>query len=72
MTNANSKRTPSRRARRHGYRGYGSEAGRGSEWFGGAIHWGRGFHGVAIPATGRTTLLAPILFDRDLRPKNGD
>jgi hypothetical protein len=39
----------SRRYQKHGYRGYGSGFGRGSEGYGGAIHWGRGFAGVGTP-----------------------
>jgi hypothetical protein len=35
------------RARKHGYRGYGSAS--GTEAFGGAIHWGTGFGGVGAP-----------------------
>ncbi|HTO74959.1 MAG TPA: BON domain-containing protein [Thermoanaerobaculia bacterium] len=37
----------SRRYLKHGYGGYGSALGRGSE--GGSIHWGRGFAGVGAP-----------------------
>jgi hypothetical protein len=36
--------------RRHGYRGYGSPLARKGEGYGGAVHWGRGFAGVSIPA----------------------
>ena len=39
----------SRRYRKHGYRGYGSPLSRGSESYGGAVHWGRGFAGVGAP-----------------------
>ena len=39
----------SRRSRKHGYRGYGSGFDRGTEGYGGAIHWGRGFAGVGTP-----------------------
>ncbi len=35
--------------RRHGYRGYGSGFGRGTDSYGGAVHWGRGFGGVSFP-----------------------
>ena len=65
------RRAPRRRTRKHGYRGYGSEASR-ADSFGGTIHWGRGFHGVEIPGTGRTSLPAPILFERDAREKPKD
>ena len=64
-SSANSNPSTRRRTRRHGYRGYGSEAGRGAETFGGAIHWGRGFHGVEIPTIGKATLPSPILFGRE-------
>jgi hypothetical protein len=36
------------RRRKHGYRGYGSGFGRGSEGYGGGVHWGQGFGGVGV------------------------
>lgn len=35
--------------RRHGYRGYGSGYGRGTDSYGGRVHWGSGFGGVGVP-----------------------
>jgi hypothetical protein len=35
--------------RRHGYRGYGSGYDRGTEGYGGTVHWGRGFGGLGSP-----------------------
>lgn len=40
--------SPARKARRHGYRGYGSPLGQKGESYGGAVHWGRGFAGVGM------------------------
>jgi hypothetical protein len=34
--------------RTYGYRGYGSGFGRGTDSYGGAVHWGRGFGGVGV------------------------
>ncbi len=34
--------------RTYGYRGYGSGLGHGTDSYGGAIHWGRGFGGVGV------------------------
>lgn len=34
--------------RTYGYRGYGSGFGHGTDSYGGAIHWGRGFGGVGV------------------------
>jgi hypothetical protein len=57
------KSTGKPKARRHGYRGYGSAA---SKAAGGKVHWGKGFTGVEIPDTGSETLLEPGLFtDRE-------
>ena len=43
--------------RTYGYRGYGSGFGRGTDSYGGAIHWGRGFGGVGVMGgSGRETL----------------
>ena len=36
----------SKRRRTHGYRGYGSGYARGTDGYGGGVHWGRGFAGV--------------------------
>jgi hypothetical protein len=35
-----------KRRRTHGYRGYGSGFARGTDQYGGGVHWGRGFAGV--------------------------
>lgn len=51
----------SRRYSKHGYRGYGSAFGRGSEGYGGTVHWGRGFAGVG----------APGLYSADAMPRFG-
>ena len=48
------------KARRHGYRGYGSGVSKATP--GGNIHWGKGFTGMEIPDTGRENLLKPGLF----------
>ena len=46
--------TSSRKSPRHvhhrtyGYRGYGSGFGRGTDSYGGAVHWGSGFGGVGV------------------------
>jgi hypothetical protein len=45
----NPERSSSEKRRRHGYRGYGSPIGRRGAAYGGAVHWGRGFTGVAFP-----------------------
>lgn len=37
-----------RHHRTYGYRGYGSGLGHGTDSYGGAIHWGRGFGGVGV------------------------
>ena len=53
-------KTPARSRRRHrrlGYRGYGSDSGRGSESYGGTIHWGRGFAGVGALGPSRPAAL---------------
>lgn len=34
--------------RTYGYRGYGSGFGRGTDFYGGPIHWGSGFGGVGV------------------------
>ena len=54
------KRGTKPKARRHGYRGYGSAAAKASK--GGTVHWGKGFTGVEIPDTGSESLLEPGLF----------
>jgi hypothetical protein len=56
--------------RKHGYRGYGSGAGRNSESFGGKIHWGRGFTGVQFPAEGGESLLESGLLTTELKEKS--
>jgi hypothetical protein len=51
--------------RRHGYRGYGSGVSRGTDGYGGAVHWGRGFGGVgSAGVSGKTGLLKPELVSR--------
>jgi hypothetical protein len=47
----NPERNSSDKRRRHGYRGYGSPIGRKGASYGGAVHWGRGFTGIAFPAS---------------------
>ena len=48
--------------RRRGYRGYGSGVSRGTEGYGGAVHWGRGFGGVgSVGISGKSGLLRPDL-----------
>ena len=50
---------PKTKSRRHGYRGYGSPLKKGSDQYGGAVHWGRGFSGVGFPGED-SSLLPPI------------
>ncbi len=59
---------PRARTRRHGYRGYGSAFAKGAS-YGGAVHWGRGFAGVEVPAGPSVTLSGPRLFSDERRSK---
>ena len=61
------KRAAKPKARRHGYRGYGSGVSKATA--GGAVHWGKGFTGVEIPDTGSPNLLEPGLFTEGLKEK---
>ena len=52
--------------RTHGYRGYGSGFGPGTNSYGGAVHWGRGFGGVGvIGGYGGQTLPRAGFFDAE-------
>jgi hypothetical protein len=55
--------------RKHGYRGYGSGAGRNADSFGGKIHWGRGFTGLEFPDGGGETLLESGLLTPELKER---
>ncbi|HEY7112040.1 MAG TPA: hypothetical protein VIA45_03825 [Thermoanaerobaculia bacterium] len=62
------KRGTKPKARRHGYRGYGSGVSKATP--GGTIHWGKGFTGMEIPDTGSASLLEPGLFtDKEKAPR---
>jgi hypothetical protein len=55
------------RHRIYGYRGYGSGFDRGTEGYGGAVHWGHGFGGVGFPGwSGGTTLPQAVLFTAEV------
>jgi hypothetical protein len=41
-------RKAGRHHRTYGYRGYGSGLGRGTDSYGGTVHWGSGFGGVGV------------------------
>jgi hypothetical protein len=56
-------------SRRHGYRGYGSGVGRGTASYGGKVHWGRGFTGIAFPEAGGESLLESGLLTPGLKEK---
>ena len=45
------------RRRKHGYRGYGSGFARGTEGYGGGVHWGQGFAGVGATGLSSPTVL---------------
>ncbi|HEY7574568.1 MAG TPA: hypothetical protein VIB08_05355 [Thermoanaerobaculia bacterium] len=57
------------KSRRHGYRGYGSGVAKRDESYGGAVHWGRGFTGIGIPAGPSEKLPEAGLFSEDLKEK---
>ena len=53
--------------RKHGYRGYGSGYDRGTEGYGGTVHWGRGFAGLGSPGWfGGTSLPQAGLFSAEV------
>ena len=52
--------------RTHGYRGYGSGFGRGTSQYGGAVHWGAGFGGIGVPASGGISFPAGGFFTPEI------
>jgi hypothetical protein len=49
VENEGESRAPRRGLHRsYGYRGYGSWSGRGTDSYGGMVHWGSGFGGVGV------------------------
>lgn len=63
------------KARKHGYRGYGSGIGKDPAAYGGRIHWGTGFAGVE-PLSGKRDGLLDSGLLTDLQkeeiPKSGE